>query len=333
MVGHGSMDHLHQLVSSDCNEYRRTLLDEETKSYKTMDNVYVKYGDSMGSLYVGHYPGFSEPNSFGPEVLFGWTVGEAFANETILLIKTAWGGKSLAVDFRSPSSGTGNYSGVKPIDYGQTYRLMITDILTTLDSLEDQNRIPEYNTEGGYELSGFVWLQGWSDMLRSDYLDYHDKLLTKFIRDVRLDLDAPDLPFVIGELGMHGYNLPRHAAGRILAMRAKQEQVALKQEFRGTAIFVRTAEFAFNQSDGPEFDDPHYDWSAGPVYEPVEHYWGRADTFFHIGKALGLGALELMGISALDDDENSCEERHDSNIFKERGKKRGNNRFLRSARR
>ena len=41
---------------------------------------------------------------FGPEVAFGHLMGEHFA-EQVLIIKTAWGGKSLDVDFRPPSSG------------------------------------------------------------------------------------------------------------------------------------------------------------------------------------------------------------------------------------
>ena len=39
----------------------------------------------------------------GPELGFGHIVGNAF-DEPVLLIKLAWGGKSLAKDFRSPSS-------------------------------------------------------------------------------------------------------------------------------------------------------------------------------------------------------------------------------------
>ena len=40
----------------------------------------------------------------GPELGFGHVVGDAF-EEPVLLIKLAWGGKSLAKDFRPPSSG------------------------------------------------------------------------------------------------------------------------------------------------------------------------------------------------------------------------------------
>ena len=43
------------------------------------------------------------------EVGFGWVLGDAL-DEPVLLVKCAWGGKSLAVDFRPPSAGKPPYS-------------------------------------------------------------------------------------------------------------------------------------------------------------------------------------------------------------------------------
>jgi alpha-galactosidase len=72
---------------------------------------------------------------------------------------------------------------------------------------------PEYNPEQGYELSGFVWFQGWNDMVdRGTYpnrgkpggYDKYSELLAQFIRDVRKDLSAPKMPFVIGVMGVGG---------------------------------------------------------------------------------------------------------------------------------
>jgi len=72
---------------------------------------------------------------------------------------------------------------------------------------------PDYDAEIGYELAGIVWFQGWNDMVDSGFYpdrgkpggyDEYSKLLAHFIRDVRKDLDAPKLPFVIGVLGVGG---------------------------------------------------------------------------------------------------------------------------------
>ncbi len=49
--------------------------------------------------------GFGAPeNKIGPEFTFGLTM-EKLLNEPVLIIKTAWGGRSLHTDFRPPSAG------------------------------------------------------------------------------------------------------------------------------------------------------------------------------------------------------------------------------------
>jgi hypothetical protein len=66
------------------------------------------------------------------------------------------------------------------------------------------------------------------------YDEYAD-LLAKFIRDVRKDLSAPKMPFVIGVLGVDGYT---HEAFR-QAMAAPADM----PEFKGNVIAVDTAPF------------------------------------------------------------------------------------------
>jgi len=63
--------------------------------------------------------------------------------------------------------------------------------------------------------------------------------LADFIRDVRKDLNAPNLPFVIGVMGVGGANVsPDHAAFRE-AMAAP----TLLPEFQGNVVAVQTAPF------------------------------------------------------------------------------------------
>lgn len=59
---------------------------------------------------------------------------------------------------------------------------------------------PAYNKQAGYELSGFVWFQGWNNMVDSSvypsrgqaggYNEYSINL-AHFIRDIRQDLNSP----------------------------------------------------------------------------------------------------------------------------------------------
>jgi len=164
----------------------------------------------------------------GPEFTFGIFM-EKFLDEPILIIKTAWGGKSLNTDFRPPSAGAYEFNKMqlqrfqeqnkdaeqikadKAKATGHYYRLMIDHVKHVLADIE---RIyPDYDTKQGYELAGFVWFQGWNDMVdRGTYperdqpggYDQYSKLLAQFIRDVRNDLSSPKLPFVIGVMGIGG---------------------------------------------------------------------------------------------------------------------------------
>ena len=80
--------------------------------------------------------------------------------------------------------------------------------------LGDIKRVyPKYDAKAGYELAGFVWFQGWNDMVdggtyptrgQPGSYEAYSKNLAHFIRDVRKDLKAPELPFVIGVMGAGG---------------------------------------------------------------------------------------------------------------------------------
>ncbi|MCA9139871.1 MAG: hypothetical protein KDB00_24025 [Planctomycetales bacterium] len=183
--------------------------------------------EQSGRLTAGYGASARGPK-IGPEYLFGITM-EKLIDEPILIIKTAWGGKSLNTDFRPPGAGAYEFNDDqletfkkqnKDIDKikadkieatGHYYRLMMDHVKSVL---ADIKRVyPEYDSTRGYELAGFVWFQGWNDMVdRGTYpdrdqpggYDQYSKLMAQFIRDVRSDLSAPELPFVIGVLGVGG---------------------------------------------------------------------------------------------------------------------------------
>ena len=199
MVGMGSLKHLDLLVKQGANnEYSQTLWNGT--AYKERDDVYMIFETHYGPLTVGRQ--YAGKDSFGPELMFGWTLGDALADDDddddncttpILLLKTAWGGRNLAIDFRPPSAGTGQY-GDHPSHYGWEYRTMINAIHDTLGNLSSYS-VPGFSSEAGYTLEGFVWFQGWNDMLDMRKVQEYGPNLAHFIRDVRLDLDAPNLPF------------------------------------------------------------------------------------------------------------------------------------------
>lgn len=183
--------------------------------------------EQTGKLTAGFGASQGGPK-IGPEFTFGLYM-QKFTDAPILLIKTSWGGKSLNTDFRPPSAGPYVFNetqlaafqkqgkdltaikAAKEKDTGVYYRLMIEHVKKVLG---DINRVVgDYEAAQGYELAGFVWFQGWNDLVDSGTYPNRDKpggydaysqVMAHFIRDVRKDLNAPKLPFVIGVLGVGG---------------------------------------------------------------------------------------------------------------------------------
>src|SRR4029077_12598698 len=164
-------------------------------------DVWVRYHAEKGNLTVG----YGSAQRIGPELEFGNVVGDRY-DEQVLLIKTAWGGRSLYRDFRSPSAGLppqavldkmlADQKKKKPAttlddikkEFGASYREMLDDVQSTLANLK--THFPAYAGQG-YEIAGFIWLQGWNDMINADYTAEYTANLTHFIRDVRKDLKVP----------------------------------------------------------------------------------------------------------------------------------------------
>jgi len=181
------------------------------------DNAWITYltggrgGDTVlhGKVKVGY--GFDRER-IGPEYGFGITIDKAL-DGPVLIIKTAWGGKSLAVDFRPPSAGPyvpsdrererGNIPPKEKV--GHCYRAMVRFVRETLRDAESIRKVvPGYDAKQGYETAGFVWFQGWNDMCNRHHIAQYTENMIHFISDVRKELDAPTLPFIVGILGVYG---------------------------------------------------------------------------------------------------------------------------------
>ncbi|MHC4398312.1 MAG: sialate O-acetylesterase [Planctomycetota bacterium] len=282
MEGKGAIEHLEQLLADPATEETYKHL-RDGDDWGERDDVYIKYNDDRGhgKLSVGYA---TPTNCFGPELQFGHVVGDAL-KEPVLIIKCAWGGRALAVRFRPPSSGLGDYTKrdketkelmpLAPETYGEAYRDTIRIVKETLADIG--SIIPEYD-DFGYELSGFVFFQGFNDIIDAKKTEEYGANLANLIRDVRKDLDAPGLPFIIGELGQQGAEPEQRYAEKHLRFRRIQKDVANMDEFKDTVRFVETSLYVVK--DGKRFDGGY-------------HYMGRADTFFHIGQAFGKAILPL----------------------------------------
>ena len=250
---------------------------------RVCDKVWMSYltgpydgsanGEGLGKLTAGFGERGNNPTKLsgkiGPEFTFGIFM-EKELKEPILIIKTAWGGRSLNTEFRPPSAGQyklpkqiqevwdkypqgahgvpkledrKKWQDDKDAASGVFYRMMIEHVKKVL---ADPKRVcPEYDAKDGYELAGFVWLQGFNDLVdgttypgpdQPGKYDVYSDLLAKFIRDVRKDLSAPKMPFVIGVLGVDG-------EGKNVNFRKAMAAPANMPEFKGNVVAVETAPF------------------------------------------------------------------------------------------
>ena len=229
----------------------------------------------------GGDPG-QQGDQLGPELGFGWTVADALSGnaaqapkQQILLLKVAWGGRSLAVDFRPPSSGG---------DTGLYYESMMAHTYRTLSQLDQL--FPSYQCLGSrYELAGMVWHQGWNDGCDVNMTAEYETNLANLIRDVRTDLGVPNLPVSIGVSGFNGWKDDHGRRDAIIAAQLAVANATKYPEFAGTVATAETRGFA----------RPPLPESPGTQ---IYHWNNNCETYWLIGQAMGEAMVQLLGLGA-----------------------------------
>lgn len=256
--GKGSLEYI---ARAEKTKKRLAHTINEKGEWVVRDDVFIWYMDRSGKLTAGY--GANE-DRIGPEFQFGHAVGDYY-EDPVLLIKLAWGGKSVAVDFRPPSAGG---------ETGEYYKLVLKHTKEVLGDL--RKHYPAYDGKG-YELLGIGWHQGWNDRVNQAHNDAYEENLSHFIKDIRRDLGAKDLPFVIAETGMSGHK-EKHP--RALSLMKHQAAVARRPEFKGTVSFVGTKDFFRAKEESP----------SGQAY----HWNTNAETYFLIGDAMAKSMIGLL---------------------------------------
>jgi alpha-galactosidase len=275
------------------------------------DDAFIKFLDRHGRLTIG----YGSLDRTGPELEFGTAVGNYF-DEPVLLIKTAWGGHSLVKNFRPPSAGfpgdeilqaeleqaqkevRKNNEEQKRDDplptmdeikaqYGASYRDMLAEVRATYEHLGEL--FPELQGKQP-ELAGFVWFQGWNDQYGGQ--DEYAANMAHFIRDVRKDLAAPQLPFVIAAIGQNG---SQPAEGAMLTIRDAQLSMNDVPEFQGNVKAFRTDLLVDKAAEDlyPHWQVRFEEWKLTGGDHPY-HYLGSAIWFNRIGHEMGAKMLEMI---------------------------------------
>ncbi len=277
MEGHAHVKTFkHVATDPESNSLDALMLDGNGEA-RSAERTWISYigakdGEKVikeGKLTAGFGAPVKGPK-IGPEYTFGLTM-EKHVNNPILLIKTAWGGRSLSGNFRPPScrpiteadltdaeknaltsKGQLLEDSLKKANEkaGVEYQWMVDHVKDVLANIE--RVYPGYDPKQGYEIAGFVWFQGFNDLVNKftypnreapDGFKEYTRLLTHFIRDVRKDFDAPEMPFVIGVMGLGGPT-DREKADiykiRQQNLRDAMAAPAALPEFKGTVHAVLT---------------------------------------------------------------------------------------------
>lgn len=260
----GGLGTLARVIKESPDRFLMQHLKDQNGEWTKRDDVFAWYRTDnelkAGPLTIG-FSGYEGNHHFGPELQIGHVLGDSF-EEPVLLIKTAWGGKSLNVDFRSPSSG----------EPGKYYIKMLNQLSEAMESAP--SRIPQL-AGCRLQIEGFIWQQGWNDMVDAKATENYAENLKNLITDIRKQFQEPDLPFVFGELGNGG----NQASAGMTKFRAAQAKVAAMNI--PNVKYVETRDFARPADQSPNRGHGH-------------HWFGNAESYFLVGDALGRGMVELL---------------------------------------
>jgi hypothetical protein len=277
------------------------------------DDVFIKFLKRQGPLTLG----YGSPKRTGAELEFGYLMGEHF-DEPVILIKAAWGGHSLCKLFRPPSAGLPSDAYLQKLldqaqtkvrraneknrrntplptlqdikqDFSRSYRNMMAEVKDVFDNYKTMFPPLKGKT---LEMAGFFWFQGFNDKFGDLAPGEYASNMQHFIKDVRRDLHAPKLPFVIAAIGTNG---SKPADGTTLTVREAQMAMNEVPAFKGNVRAFRTDLLVDKAAEKlfPSWKQNFEQWKLTGSDRPY-HYYGSAIWYTRIGHAAGEAMLDLM---------------------------------------
>jgi hypothetical protein len=280
-------------------EIHDAYLAKVTSSCVVSDRVYINSiadgNVKSGKLGVGYGGG---KNKLGPEYGFGLSIAEKIKGP-ILLIKTSWGGKSINYDFRPPSVGEyqldekqksgGKAEQIKK-NASLNYRLMNESIRKVLGNLKENH--PDYDSDAGHEIAGFVWFQGFNDQFSPDFRNNYKDNMIAFIKDIRKEYKVPNMPFVIGVLGT-GVTAEKVGENQVSI---GQREAAKAPEFKGNVMSVESYKdysLFSNEVYQRGWAKNFHQWVTVGSDRPY-HYLGSGGFFVRLGDSFASAMGEMI---------------------------------------
>jgi alpha-galactosidase len=273
MEGKGHIRHITWLKENAEPEERK-LFDRIHRNGKFLDvkRVHIRYKGRIGPLNVGWG---TNRELIGPEYAFGLTMAEASAGD-ILLLKVSEGGKTLKTEFLPPNSG----------GPGRLYSEIVDMVKDATGGLK--RYVPSYGGQG-YRIEGLVWFQGFNDNIDRDqkaegFKSYAERL-DNLLKDLRSDLEAPDMKMVIGQLGFNKSPSPFNKA---------QKSVADLKRNAQSVRYVPIAELADAEvlKRYQNWQDHEESWAEVGADRPY-HYYGSFLHFFRFGRSFANAMLDM----------------------------------------
>lgn len=208
----------------------------------------------------GHYA-----YSFGLEVGLAKIFTEEYAKDGVkrAIIKYAYDGSSI----KSYSDGR-DWNVYDDAGTGAHYDQFIKVAKAGLKALEEEGYTPV--------IKGMAWMQGETDYLVSDYQARLEALRDK----VRIDLDTPDMGFVMGEIAYANYGKINYVNNAIRKLQKKEPDLCRVVECGGVATRCKESECPpYQTQNGGPFD--HLHWSG--------------EELVQIGKMFGSAFVSLEG--------------------------------------
>lgn len=220
----------------------------------------------------GHTVGFGRGSSpwFGPEYGLGQVVGNA-VDQDVIIVKVAWGGKSLDVDFASPTA-----AARRGVSVGAYWTSMVSDMNRIVADLG--TTFPQYSGRD-FDITGFAWHQGYNDRVDGNGApSRYEQNMADFITDVRT-VFGDDLPFIIANTGMG--NIPEGSnADLVVDAQMAMADFNLYPEHEGNVAVVDTRPMYRDITESPSTQGHHWNHNG------ITHYM--------IGAGMGEAYLSLV---------------------------------------
>jgi len=329
---------LYQLKDTRTKEEFEVLWDSCSNDWRTLPDVKVWFNEagkemgingsqipgingqdySAGDLTVGYGTGGPPRGEFfGVELGFGFHI-DVPPGDKVLIIKTAWGGKDLAQDYRPPTS-TGildpfcRLPDCNPFNVGHFYRVMLRDVKSLLQPGVLAKVYPDLQ-DMAIDISGFGWFQGWNDGCDLNYTAAYETNLVHLIQDLRRTWMKPQLPFVIAVSGFEGWRdngqgrTPPDCWDGPNASKIDCECDGVDRQCRRIDIMLSQIGAA-NLTRHPELGCcveavETRDFWRPAQYSPMDqnyHFNFNAETHYLIGKAMAKSMNGLNRLSHFDD--------------------------------